>query len=111
MYIIIVSAHQVDVSPENDIEPDGLEADVDVERDRRQVFEEAESPTYDPNKKMNHFDASGTYSMTLVKQERLRRSTRSVEDHLDHLEHPDTVESSLLAFINHSRLCYWLASL
>ena len=91
------------MSPENDVEPDGLEADVDAERDRRQVFEEADSPTYDPNKKMNHFDASGTYSMTLVKQERLRRSARSVEDHL---EHPDTVESSLLAFINHSRLCY-----
>lgn len=50
---------------------------------------------------MNHFEAGGSFSLTLEKQEKLLLSKRSA---VDHLELPEAMESSLLAFINHSTL-------
>ena len=94
----------MDVSPGKDVEADVLEADTDAERERRQASMDAnKSPTYDGSTKMNHFEAGGSFSLTLLKQEKLQRSKRST---VDHLELPEAVESSLLAFINHSMFHY-----
>ena len=92
---------QTDVSPEKDVEADILEADTGARRRKRQASEEAN--TYDPSKRMNHFEAGGSFSLTLAKQEKLLISKRSA---VDHLELPEAMESSLLAFINHSMLNY-----
>lgn len=100
---------QTDVSPEKDVEADILEADTGAERRKRQASEEANtSPTYDPSKKMNHFEAGGSFSLTLAKQEKLLRRKRSA---IDHLELPEAMESSLLAFINHSMLNFIVTKL
>lgn len=98
---------QTDVSPEKDVEEDILEADTGAGRRKRQASEDASeeatntSPTYDPTKRMNHFEAGGSFSLTLEKQEKLLRDKRSATDHL---ELPEAMESSLLALINHSML-------
>ena len=55
--------------------------------------------SYDPNMKTNYYESKGSYTVDLVGQRRLLRRTRSVKDHLDL---PEAVESSILAFINHS---------
>ena len=49
--------------------------------------------------KTNYYESKGSYTIDLVGQRRLVRRTRSVKDHLNL---PDAVESSILAFINHS---------
>ena len=58
-------------------------------------------PTYDEGTKMNHFEASGSFTLTRVRQEQMARSKRDTEEYL---ELPEVVESSLLAFINYSML-------
>lgn len=80
----------------SDVEPDSLEANTDTDRRKR---EESEDSSYDPSKKMNHLEAEGKFSLTLAGQERILRSARDAEDHL---QLPEAVESSILAFINHS---------
>ena len=52
---------------------------------------------------MNHLEAEGKFSLTLAGQERILRSTRDAEDHL---QLPEAMESSILAFINHSECMY-----
>ena len=61
-----------------------------------------EIKTFDSTMKTNHYEAEGTYTVELVgEQRRLRRRRRS-DDYVNPEEH---VEHSLLAFINHSKLC------
>ena len=49
---------------------------------------------------MNHFEATGSFSFTRVRQEMVTKSKR---DAVDFLSLPEVVESSLMAIINHSK--------
>jgi hypothetical protein len=96
---------EVHVPPGKDVEADFLEADTDSDRrKRRQAYNEARrpDPTYDENSKMNHLEASGSFSLTQVRQERIAKSKR---DAVDFLSLPEAVQSSLMAIINHSKYC------
>ena len=65
------------------------------------AYDMSEEHTYDPNVDLdNNFKAQGSYSLNLVSQHRNVRFTRSI---VDHLQLPEAMESSLLAFINHSK--------
>jgi hypothetical protein len=93
---------EVHVPPGKDVEADFLEADTDSDRrKRRQAYNEARrpDPTYDENSKMNHLEASGSFSLTQVRQERIAKSKR---DAVDFLSLPEAVQSSLMAIINHT---------
>ena len=77
--------------------------DADSEADEEQ--------TYDPDININHFEASGTYSLDLVGQRRVLRQERSAA--VNHLELPEAMESTLMAHIDHSEsnvitLYYWI---
>ena len=93
---------QKNESPQDDIEEDTLEAQ---ERNTRETDPETSDPdeieTYDSDMKTNHYESKGSYSIDLVGQQRMLRNARSAEDYL---EHSDMMESSMLAFINHSQL-------
>ena len=58
-----------------------------------------EIKTFDPNMKTNHYESEGSYTLELVGQRRLLRQRRSG----DPMDLTQAVESSLLAFINHSK--------
>ena len=92
---------KVHVPPGKDVEADVLEADTDSgERKRRQVYTDANTrSTYDENTKMNHFEAGGSFRLTRLREVKMARDKR---DAVDHLNLPEAVESTLLAFINHS---------
>ena len=92
---------KVHVPPGKDVEADVLEADTDSgERKRRQVYTDANTrSTYDENTKMNHFEAGGSFRLTRLREVKMARDKR---DAVDHLDLPEAVESTLLAFINHS---------
>jgi hypothetical protein len=47
-------------------------------------------------------EASGSFSLTQVRQERIAKSKR---DAVDFLSLPEAVQSSLMAIINHSKYC------
>ncbi len=60
----------------------------------------SEEQTYNPDIDLGqNFEAKGSYSLDLVGQRRLVRYARSI---VDHLQLPEAMESSLLAYINHS---------
>ena len=59
-----------------------------------------EEQTYDPDVNINHFEASGTYSLDLIGQRRVLRQERSAA--VNHLELPEAMESTLTAHIDHS---------
>lgn len=80
--------------------------EAEEKRKRRETTEEGnpeEIKSFDPNVKMNHFEAKGSYTMELVGQLRILRHTRSIEDRL---QLPEAVESTLLVFINQSKCIY-----
>ena len=55
--------------------------------------------TYNATLKTNHYEAKGAYTLELVGQRRLRRKRSE-----NPVDLSNAVESSLLAFINHSKL-------
>ena len=77
----------------SDSEGDSLVADRVGKR------EADDDESYNPNMETNYYESKGLYTIDLVGQRRLVRRTRNVKDHLNL---PDAVESSILAFINHS---------
>ena len=65
------------------------------------AYDMSEEQTYDPSVDLDkNFEAQGSYSLKLVGQHRNVRLTRSI---VDHLLLPEAMESSLLAYINHSK--------
>ena len=94
--ILCLVCKKADEAYNGDVESDSLEAVTDTDRRKRAA---SEDKSYDPSKKMNHLEAEGKFSLTLAGQERILRSTRDAEDHL---QLPEAMESSILAFINHS---------
>ena len=86
-------SHQCISQKNGDSEADSLVAD------RMGKREAGDDESYDRDMKTNYYESKGSYTIDLVGQRRLVRRTRSVKDHLNL---PDAVESSILAFINHS---------
>ena len=62
----------------------------------------SEEPTYDDTVDIDYFEASGTYSLDLIRQRRVLRRERSAA--VNHLELPDAMESTLMAHIDFSEL-------
>ena len=88
---------------------DGFDSDSHV--DDNDALKANEKQTYDPDVNINHFEASGTYSLDLVGQRRVLRKERSAA--VNHLELPEAMESTLMAHIDHSEsnvitLYYWI---
>ena len=88
---------QKNVSPEDDIEEDILEAEEKRKRDVSMPQDPDEIKTYDATLKTNHYESQGAYTLELIGQRRLRRKRRE-----NPVDLSNTVESSLLSFINHS---------
>ena len=93
---------QENKTPEDDIQEDNMEAEG-----RRKREESMTTPndvddikTYDPNMKTNHYESQGSYTLELVGQQRLLRTKRAA----DYVDLSEVAESTLLAFINHSKL-------
>ena len=93
---------QENKTPEDDIQEDNMEAEG-----RRKREESMNTPndvdeikTYDPNMKTNHYESKGSYTLELVGQQRLLRTKRAA----DYVDLSEAAESTLLAFINHSKL-------
>ena len=61
-------------------------------------FTMAEEPTYDDTVDIDYFEASGTYSLDLIRQRRVLRHERSAA--VNHLELPEAMESTLMAHID-----------
>ena len=57
-----------------------------------------EEPTYDGTVDIGYFEASGTYSLDLIRQRRVLRHERSAA--VNHLELPEAMESTLMAHID-----------
>ena len=91
---------QENITPEDDIQEDNLEA---VGRRKRESMtapnDVDEIKTYDPNMKTNHFESQGSYTLELVGQQQLLRAKRAA----DYVDLSEVAESTLLAFINHSK--------
>ena len=62
----------------------------------------SEEPTYDDTVDIDYFEASGTYSLDLIRQRRMLRHERSAA--VNHLELPEAMESTLMAYIDLSEL-------
>jgi hypothetical protein len=58
----------------------------------------AEEPTYDETVDIDYFEASGSYSLDLIRQRRVLRHERSAA--VNHLELPEAMESTLMAHID-----------
>ena len=87
---------------------DDFDSDSDV--DDSDAFEANKEQTYDPDTSINHFEASGNYSLDLIDQRRVLRQERSAA--VNHLELPEATQSTLMAHIDHSEsngttLYYW----
>ena len=85
--------------------------DSDSAVDENDALETDEDQTYDPDVNIDHFEASGTYSLDLIGQRRVLRKERSAA--VNHLELPEAMESTLMAHIDHSEsnvitLYYWI---
>ena len=61
----------------------------------RQGFDE---PSYDDTVDIDYIEASGTYSLDLIRQRRVLRHERSAA--VNHLELPEAMESTLMAHID-----------
>ena len=88
---------------------DDFDSDSDV--DDSDTLDANEEQTYDPDININHFEASGTYSLDLIGQRRMLRQERSAA--VNHLELPEATQSTLIAHIDHSEsngitLYYWI---
>ena len=89
---------QENITPEDDIQEE-----VEGRRKRQSMTttnDVDEIRTYDPNLKTNHYESQGSYTLELVGQQRLLRTKRAA----DYVDLSEAAESSLLAFINHSKL-------
>ena len=78
---------------------EGQEYDADDGQDAHSSDSE-EPPTYDDSVDIDHFEASGEYTLDLIGQRRLLRHERSAA--VNHLELPEATESTLIAHIDHS---------
>ena len=65
-------------------------------------FTMAEEPTYDESVDIDYFEASGTYSLDLIRQRRVLLRER--REAVNHLELPEVMESTLMAHIDLSEL-------
>ena len=61
-------------------------------------FMRDEGPTYDNTVDINYFEASGTYSLDLIRQRRVLRHEKSAA--VNHLDLPEAMESTLMAHID-----------
>ena len=61
-------------------------------------FRMDDTPTYDDTVDIDYFEASGTYSLDLIRQRRVLRHKRSAA--VNHLELPEAMESTLTASID-----------
>ena len=77
----------------------GADYEHDYEHDN-DLAEIEEQPTYDDSVDINHFEASGKYTLDLIGQRRLLRRQRRAT--VNHLELPEATESTLMAHIDHS---------
>ena len=93
---------QENKTPEDDIEEDNMEAEGRRKREESMTTpnDVDEIKTYDPNMKTNHYESNGSYTLELVGQQRLLRAKRAA----DYVDLSEAAESTLLAFINHSKL-------
>ena len=92
---------QENKTPEDDIEEDNMEAEGRRKRESMTAPNDVdEIKTYDPNMKTNHYESNGSYTLELVGQQRLLRTKRAA----DYVDFSEAAESTLLAFINHSKL-------
>ena len=57
-----------------------------------------DEPTYDDTVELDYIEASGTYSLDLIRQRRVLRHERSAA--VNHLELPEAMESTLMAHID-----------
>ena len=91
-----------DMEDQNNFNYDESEGnDVSDESDG-EGFTMAEEPTYDDTVDIDYFNASGTYSLDLIRQRRVLRHERSTA--MNHLKLPEAMESTLMAHIDHSEL-------
>ena len=65
-------------------------------------FMRDEDPTYDDTVDINYFEASGTYSLDLIRQRRVLCHERGAM--VNHLGLPEAMESTLMAHIDLSEL-------
>ena len=87
--------------PEDDIEEDNMEAEGRKKRESMTTPNDVDGiKTYDPNMKTNHYESQGSYTLELVGQQQLLRAKRTA----DYVDLSEAAESTLLAFINHSKL-------
>ena len=98
--VIFDLVQQENKTPEDDIEEDDMEAEGRRKRESMTAPNDVdEIKTYDPNLKTNHFESQGSYTLELVGRQRLLRTKRAA----DYVDLSEAAESSLLAFINHSK--------
>ena len=83
---------------------DGMEDQnsFNSDEDEGEGFTMAEEPTYDETVDIDYFEASGSYSLDLIRQRRVLRHERSAA--VNHLELPEAMESTLMAHIDLSEL-------
>ena len=92
---------QENKTPEDDIQEDNMEAEGRRKRGSMTAPNDVdEIKTYDPNMKTNHYESKGSYTLELVGEQRLLRTKRAA----DYVDLSEVAESTLLAFINHSKL-------
>ena len=72
------------------------------DEDEGEGFTMSEEPTYDDTVDIDYFEASGSYSLDLIRQRRVLRRERSAA--VNHLELPEAMESTLMAHIDLSEL-------
>ena len=98
---IFYLVQQENKTPEDDIQEDNMEAEGRRKRQSMTAPNDVdEIKTYDPNMKTNHYESKGSYTLELVGQQRLLRTKRAA----DYVDFSEAAESTLLAFINHSKL-------
>ena len=83
----------------SDSEGEG-DMDYDDRKEENNFVADNGQPSYDDSVDINHFKASGTYSLDLINQRRLLRHERSAV--INHLELPEATESTIIAHIDHS---------
>ena len=72
------------------------------EQNNFNAFTMAEEPTCDETVDIDYFEASGSYSLDLIRQRRVLRHERSAA--VNHLELPEAMESTLMAHTDLSEL-------
>ena len=80
----------------------GEQNNFDHDESEGEGFSMDEEPTYDDTVDIDYFEASGTYSLDLIRQRRLLRHERSAA--VSHLELPEAMEGTLMAHIDLSEL-------